>query len=69
LAALDEWMCPGKKRCILAVQVIGSGKTDASKGRPAVEDNHLVDYADKQVQSFHKLCKNQLWGRVNSKLF
>jgi secreted Zn-dependent insulinase-like peptidase len=69
LAALNEWMCPGSKRNILAVQVIGSGKTDASIGRPVVETDQLVGYAEEQVQSFHKLCKNQLWGRVNSKLF
>ena len=69
LAFLDEWMFPGKKRNILAVQVIGTGETDASKGRPVVESNHEVDYADGQVQAFHKLCKNQSWGRVNSKLF
>jgi secreted Zn-dependent insulinase-like peptidase len=70
LVALDAWMLPGTKRNALAVQVIGYGKTNASIGRPVIEgEQSVADYADEQVREFRTLCKNQIWGRVNSKLF
>ena len=70
LKALDEWILPGKKRHILSVQVIGSGKTDASMGRPVLEnDLSATDYADERIHEFRNLCKSQIWGRINSKLF
>ena len=70
MKALDEWILPGTKRNILSVQVIGSGKTDSSIGRPILDnDSNAIDYADDRIQEFHKLCKNQIWGRINSKLF
>jgi nardilysin len=70
LKALDEWILPGKKRHIVSVQVIGDGKTDASIGRPILKEcASVTDYADESIQEFHKICKSQIWGRVNSKLF
>jgi len=69
LRAFDLWLYPGQQRKMFAIQVIGAGDTDASKGRPLVESDRLHDYIDEQVEAFHRLCKNQYWGRVNSKLF
>jgi len=69
LRAFDDWLRPGQPRNMFAVQVIGAGETDASKGRPVVEADRLNDYIDEQVEAFHRLCKKQTWGRVNSKLF
>jgi secreted Zn-dependent insulinase-like peptidase len=68
--AYDDWLRPGQRRKILAVQVIGgAGDTDASNGRPVVKPDCVADFVDEQVEAFHKLCKKQTWGRVNSKLF
>jgi len=69
IAAFDEWLNPENERNILAVQVIGGGNPEVSIGRPDVEPSSFGDYADQQVDKFHQLCKNQLWGRINSKLF
>ena len=67
--AFDQWISPGQQRKVFAVAVIGVGETDASNGRPVVEAGRVGDYVDDQVENFHSLCKNQYWGRVNSKLF
>jgi len=69
LKAFDNWLLPGKNRRLLVVQVIGNGDTNSSKGRPAVEQDKLGDYALEQVAKFRASCKNQTWGRINSKLF
>lgn len=54
---------------MLVVQVIGNGETDASKGRPSVDHTELGQYAVDQVAAFRASCKNQIWGKINSKLF
>lgn len=69
IKAFDAWLRPGHCRRIVVVQVIGSGDSEASHGRPAVDVEGFGDFVDHQVESFHKLCKKQTWGRVNSKLF
>jgi secreted Zn-dependent insulinase-like peptidase len=70
LAAFDAWIRPGQRRPILAVQVIGgNGNSEAAEGRPAVDADGFGDYVDEQIKEFHKSCKKQTWGRVNSKLF
>ena len=69
LKAFDQWLKPDQKRAILAVQVVGDeNKSDESKDetKAATDAGQLTD---EQVAAFHKLCKNQTWGRVNSKLF
>uniref|UniRef100_A0A7S2YNV8 Coenzyme PQQ synthesis protein F-like C-terminal lobe domain-containing protein n=1 Tax=Entomoneis paludosa TaxID=265537 RepID=A0A7S2YNV8_9STRA len=68
IAAYDEWLLPGQKRKIMAVQVIGGGTTEVADGRPDVDPSAFGTYADQQVGHFHQLCKNQSWGRINSKL-
>lgn len=69
LKAFDAWLRPGQCRNIMAVQVIGAGNTEASAGRPVVAADRFGAFVDEQVEGFHQLCKNQTWGRVNSKLF
>lgn len=69
LKAFDEWLNPDKKRRMLVVQVIGNGETDASVGRPSVEHDQVGEFAIEQVTKFRASCKNQTWGRINSKLF
>lgn len=69
IKAFDDWLNPDKcKRRIFTVQVIGNGQGEACKGRPEVEASHLQDFFDEQIGQFHKICKKQTWGRVNSKL-
>jgi secreted Zn-dependent insulinase-like peptidase len=42
----------------------------AAQGRPDVSPDDWGDYVDAQVAHFGKtVCKQQTWGRVNSKLF
>lgn len=56
--------------------------SDVGKGRPIIEastsiknsTNHhhqqqLGEYYEQQIDIFHKACKEQTWGRINSKLF
>ena len=69
MKAFDNWLNPAKKRQILVVEVIGSGETDSAKGRPSVEQEQFGEYAVNQVAQTRASCKNQIWGRVNGKLF
>jgi len=69
LKAFDTWLNPVGRRNILAVQVIGNGKGDVSTDRPRVSEDEIGDFLDAQVSGFHRSCKGQTWGRVNSKLF
>ena len=69
MKAFDEWLHPNKKRRMLVVQVIGNGETEASAGRPRVEQDQLGEFALEQVTKFRASCKTQTWGRINSKLF
>eukprot|EP00977_Amphora_coffeiformis_P009566 scaffold2204_cov166-Amphora_coffeaeformis.AAC.26 len=69
LKAFDKWLHPETKRRMLVVQVIGNGETNSSKGRPVVEQDELGEYALTQVTKIRASCKNQTWGRINSKLF
>ena len=69
IEAFDKWLAPTTRRKMLAVQVVGSGTGDAAMGRPEVESDAFGTYVDEQVSAFHSHCKQQYWGRVNSKLF
>jgi secreted Zn-dependent insulinase-like peptidase len=69
LKAYDDWLLPGQPRNILTVQVIGAVDTPISLGRPAVQAHDFSSFVDEQVSTFHQCCKQQTWGRVNSKLF
>ena len=69
LKSFDEWLHPEKKRRMLVVQVIGNGETASSTGRPAIDQDSYGDYALEQITKFRASCKNQTWGRINSKLF
>ncbi|KAL7570968.1 hypothetical protein ACA910_002594 [Epithemia clementina (nom. ined.)] len=71
LKAFDTWLHPEKpKRHIMAVQVIGGEDgSNVAVGKPEVPAGEDGDYADAQIEQFHRLvCKNQTWGRVNTKL-
>lgn len=68
LLAFDAWLNPEKDRKILAVQVIGGGSGEVSRGRPQVPLDSVGVYADRKIEDFHRLCKNQTWGRINAKL-
>lgn len=69
LKAFDDWLHPDQKRKIVAVQVVGNGATAASEGRPVVDQTKFGQYALDQVEAFRASCKNQIWGKINSKLF
>ena len=69
LKAFDEWLNPDKKRKVLVVKVIGSGETESANGRPSIDPDQLGEYALGQVTQVRAKCKNQIWGKVNSKLF
>ena len=69
VVAFDNWLNPGNKRKALAVRVIGGGNTEISIGHPEVDQGELANYADEQVERFQQRCKNQVWGRINSKLY
>lgn len=69
LKAFDKWLMPGGKRSIMTVNVIGLGEEECQHGRPECKADAVDDYCDEQVEIFHKACKNQFWGRINSKLF
>jgi secreted Zn-dependent insulinase-like peptidase len=69
LRTFDSWLRPGQLRKIMAVQVIGTGDTDASKGRPEINGEIHGIYVDRQVSEFHAKCKKQTWGKVTAKLF
>lgn len=64
LEAYDTWLLPGRKRRTVVVQVIGSGDSSVSRGRPDVEVSRLGQYADDLVQEFHKFTKGQTWGKI-----
>lgn len=70
IEAYDKWLNPDQdhRRQVLALQVIGTGRGAVSRARPKVE-GELGDYIDAQVRAFRDRCKDQIWGRVNSKLF
>ena len=69
LSAFDQWLRPGQPRCMAVFEVIGNGDGSVSGGRPAVESGDWSGYHDSQLQLFHRKCKGQTWGRINSKLF
>lgn len=68
LEAFDKWLMPGNRRNAVVIQVIGATES-VSEGRPKVEASEHGDFVDDRVVDFHKQCKKQTWGRVNSKLF
>jgi secreted Zn-dependent insulinase-like peptidase len=69
LEAFDKWLMPEIRRSIVAVQVIGSGESEAYLGRPEVSDIDARDFVDAQIAQFRASCKQQTWGRINAKLF
>jgi len=69
IEAFDTWLLPGQKRKILIVDVIGTGELNSSTGRPQVKADGLEEFIDERISEFHGRCKQQTWGRVNSKLF
>jgi nardilysin len=64
LEAYDRWLLPGQKRRMVVVQIIGSGETAVSHGRPDVDIAEHGAYADQLVEDFHKFCKGQTWGKI-----
>jgi len=74
LKAFDDWLMPSSSgssntRSVMIAQVIGTGEGQVSRGRPEVAQDQLGDFLDEEVDGFRSSCKNQTWGRVNSKLF
>lgn len=69
LKAYDRWLAPGDpQQRILVVSAVGYSDNESSDGRPSTDDN-LDAFFDSQIAMYHKTCKDQRWGRVNSKLF
>lgn len=69
LDAFDKWLKPCNKRRALVAQVIAAPHKDgsnaeASQGCPRIDPAKLGEYYDEQVCGYHKLCKNQIWGKV-----
>ncbi|GKY91772.1 hypothetical protein MPSEU_000148900 [Mayamaea pseudoterrestris] len=54
---------------MVAVQVIGHGEGEVSLQRPNVDGPNVRDFLDAQIAVLRGRCKNQTWGRINSKLF
>lgn len=69
LEAFDKWLRPGQRRRIACFQVIGNGDGSVAEGRPEVEAHDFDSHMSEKLTSFHKSCKGQVWGRINSKLF
>lgn len=65
--AFDQWFKPGTERRMIAVQAIGTSPLVCDH-RPMAAGNP-DDYADSLVAHFQAKCKQQIWGKINSKLF
>lgn len=67
--AYKKWLLPGKERHALIVQVIRQGDTLLESSGTGSAPTDPDEMQDEILQVFHRSCKGQLWGRINSKLF
>ena len=70
IAAFDRWLCPGKLRRAMAIQIIGRGTKNGSEVIPDLKsEEHLLERYTEEINCTKTYCKKEIWGRVNSKLF
>jgi len=67
--AFKNWLLPNQRRRGFVVQVVGNGDNGSKTDRPEVAMETFDDFVAERVNNFRSLCKNQVWGKVNSKLF